>query len=278
MKFTICGYNQTVLIEHNLTLDDVFILKVISDIYFSQSEKINSIIFENCKYIWLSYKYIHKEIPIIGTERTLINRINSLVEKGFLKKIVKNTKDGKTGKFLYFAMGENYSLITRENKIEKADERTSSHQMKNFHEGNEKISSEPMKNFHIKDQLYNINNTNIKKKYIKPDNCQPFVIDIMKKYEELNLPDYEFLPDNSVFVNCIQALGAEKLFKALEIMSQSEYAKTFSINMIFNIKNLKKALNGNYRDRSSPIKNRIIQEPEYEEDREAEEILRKLGF
>ena len=276
MKFTIYGYNQTVLLEHNLTLDDVFILKVISDIYFSQSEKINSIIFENCKYIWLSYKYIHKEIPIIGTERTLINRINSLVEKGFLKKIVKNTKDGKTGKFLYFAMGENYSLITGENK--KTDEKFSLNQMKNFHEGNEKISSEPMKNFHIKDQLYNINNTNIKKKYIKPDNCQPFVIDIMKKYEELNLPDYEFLPDNSVFVNCIQALGAEKLFKALEIMSQSDYAKTFSIDMIFNIKNLKKALNGNYRDRSSPIKNRIIEEPEYQEDKEAEEVLRKLGF
>ena len=276
MKFTICGYNQTVLLEHNLTLDDVFILKVISSIYFSQSEKISSMIFENCKYIWLSYKYIHKEIPIIGTERTLINRINSLVEKGFLKKIVKNTKDGKIGKFLYFSLGENYSLITGENK--KTDEKVSSNQMKNFHEGNEKTSSEPMKNFHIKDQLYNINNTNIKKKYIKPDNCQPFVIDIMKKYEELNLPDYEFLPDNSVFVNCIQALGAEKLFKALEIMSQSEYTKTFSINMIFNIKNLKKALNGNYRDRSLPIKNRIIQEPEYEEDREAEEILRKLGF
>ena len=276
MKFTICGYNQTVLLEHNLTLDDVFILKVISSIYFSQSEKISSMIFENCKYIWLSYKYIHKEIPIIGTERTLINRINSLVEKGFLKKIVKNRKDGKTGKFLYFSLGENYSLITGENK--KTDEKVSSNQMKDFREGNEKTSSEPMKNFHIKDQLYNINNTNIKKKYIKPDSCQPFVIDIMKKYEELNLPDYEFLPDNSVFVNCIQALGAEKLFKALEIMSQSEYTKTFSINMIFNIKNLKKALNGNYRDRSSPVKNKIIQEPEYEEDREAEEILRKLGF
>lgn len=271
MKFTIYGYNQTVLLEHNLTLDDVFILKVISDIYFSQSEKISSIIFENCKYIWLSYKYIHKEIPIIGTERTLVNRINSLVEKGFLKKIVKNTKDGKIGKFLYFSLGENYSLL--------ADEKITSQQMKNFHEGNEKISSEPMKNFHIKDQLYNINNTNIKKKYIKPDNCQPFVIDIMKKYEELNLPDYEFLPDNSVFVNCIQALGAEKLFKALKIMSQSDYAKTFSINMIFNIKNLKKALNGNYRDRnSSPIKNRITEEPEYQEDKEAEEVLRKLGF
>ena len=157
MKFTIYGYNQTVLLEHNLTLDDVFILKVISDIYFSQSEKINSIIFENCKYIWLSYKYIHKEIPIIGTERTLINRINSLVEKGFLKKIVKNTKDGKIGKFLYFSLGENYSLL--------ADEKITSQQMKNFHEGNEKISSEPMKNFHIKDQLYYINNINIKKKW-----------------------------------------------------------------------------------------------------------------
>ena len=48
--------------------------------------------------------------------------------------------------------------------------------------------------------------------------------------------------------------------------------------MIFNIKNLKKALNGNYRDRSSPVKNKIIQEPEYQEDKEAEEVLRKLGF
>ena len=49
--------------------------------------------------------------------------------------------------------------------------------------------------------------------------------------------------------------------------------------MIFNIKNLKKALNGNYRDRNSPpIKNRITEEPEYQEDKEAEEVLRKLGF
>lgn len=97
-------------------------------------------------------------------------------------------------------------------------------------------------------------------------------------YTEGLIQGKSYLPDNSVFVNCIQALGAEKLFKALEIMSQSEYTKTFSINMIFNIKNLKKALNGNYRDRSSPVKNKIIQEPEYQEDKEAEEVLRKLGF
>ena len=75
-----------------------------------------------------------------------------------------------------------------------------------------------------------------------------------------------------------EILELEKLFKALEIMSQSDYAKTFSINMIFNIKNLKKALNGNYKDRNAPVKNRIIQEPEYQEDKEAEEVLRKLGF
>ena len=151
MKFTICGYNQTVLLEHNLTFDDVLILKIISAIYFSRSEKITSIIFENCKYIWLSYKYIHKEIPIIGTERTLINKINSLIEKGFLKKIIQSNKNGKKGKFLYFALGENYHLLT--------DEKITSQQMKNFREGNEKTSSKSMKNFHIKDQLYNINNT-----------------------------------------------------------------------------------------------------------------------
>lgn len=269
MKFTVCGYSQTALIEYNLDFDDAFILKTISDIYFSHSEKITSIIFENCKYIWLSYKYIHKEIPIIGTERTLINKITLLVKKGFLKKITQNSRNGKKGKFLYFSLGEKYNLLT--------DKKISSQQMKNLHEGNEKTSSEPMKNFHIKDQLYNINNTNIKKKYIKPDSCQPFIIDILKKYEELNLPDYEFLPDNSVFVNCIQALGAKKLFKALEIMSRSEYARTFSINMIFNIKNLKKALNGSFKERNKP-QAVPFKEPEYQEDREAEEVLRKLGF
>lgn len=46
----------------------------------------------------------------------------------------------------------------------------------------------------------------------------------------------------------------------------------------YHIKNLKKALNGNYKDRNAPVKNRIIQEPEYQEDKEAEEVLRKLGF
>ena len=113
MKFTICGYNQTVLIEHNLTLDDVFILKVISDIYFSQSEKISSIIFENCKYIWLSYKYIHKEIPIIGTERTLINKINSLIEKGFLKKIIQSNKNGEKRKVFVFCFRRKLSSSDR---------------------------------------------------------------------------------------------------------------------------------------------------------------------
>ena len=36
---------------------------------------------------------------------------------------------------------------------------------KNFHQGSEKISLKQMKIFHIKDQLYYINNINIKKKY-----------------------------------------------------------------------------------------------------------------
>ena len=271
MKFTIFGFNQEQILKYNLSCEEIIILKIIADIYFSTSEKITSVLLENTKYIWLTYKYIQQQIPIIGTERTLVNKISSLIEKGFLKKIVQHSKNGRGGNFLYFALGENYKFLV-------GYENSYTNQMKNFHEDDEKISSEQVKNFHNKDNIYNNQDNNIKNKYIKPRNCPPFILDIMKKYEELNLPDYEFLPDNHIFVNCIQTLGAEKLFKALEIISKSEYAKTFSINMIFNIKNLKKALNGSFRERNCSVKNRINKEQKYEEDKEAMEVLRKLGF
>lgn len=94
MKYNIHGYSQTAAIKYGLTLNDTFILRVLSDIFYSSSPKLEFINYKNQKYMWITYGYLFREIPIFGTERTIINRINSLVKKNFLKKIVLNSKKG----------------------------------------------------------------------------------------------------------------------------------------------------------------------------------------
>jgi len=95
--------------------------------------------------------------------------------------------------------------------------------------------------------------------------------DILKKYKELNLPEYNYCPDNHILLGVWRELGAVKLFEALTLMSKSEFVKNnMSINSIFKIENLKKALNGNFkdkrkmnRDRNDPKKK--FKKPEYED-------------
>lgn len=73
---------------------------------------------------------------------------------------------------------------------------------------------------------------------------------ILKKYNELGLPEFDYRPDNYILLRVYRELGAAKLFEALTLMSQSEFVKNnMSINAIFKIENLKKALNGNFKDK-----------------------------
>ena len=80
--------------------------------------------------------------------------------------------------------------------------------------------------------------------------------DILKKYKDLGLPEYSYRPDNYVILGVWRELGAVKLFEALTLMSESEFVKNnMSINSIFKIENLKKALNGNFKDKRKVKKN-----------------------
>lgn len=73
---------------------------------------------------------------------------------------------------------------------------------------------------------------------------------ILKKYNELELPEFNYRPDNYILLRAYRELGATKLFEALTLMSQSEFVKNnMSVNAIFKIENLKKALNGNFKDK-----------------------------
>ena len=149
MKYTINGYSQEALIKNDLDLIDSLILRTLSDMYSSNSKKIDYKILENeveerelegekkdnrDKFMWIKYSYLFEQIPIVGSERTIIRRIDKLIKKKILKKQVLNCRNGVKGTFLYVALNESYSDLT---------------------EYEDKMSSEGMTNWHDKDSSIN---------------------------------------------------------------------------------------------------------------------------
>ena len=96
---------------------------------------------------------------------------------------------------------------------------------------------------------------NLKQEKEKLSDAPMEIQGILKKYKELVLPEYNYRPDNYVLLGVWRELGAVKLFEALALMSKSEFVKNnMSINSIFKIENLKKALNGNFKDKEKKSK------------------------
>ena len=149
MKYTVNGYSQEALIKNGLDLIDSLILRTLSDMYLSNSKKIDYKILENeveerelegekkdnkDKFMWIKYSYLFEQIPIVGSERTRIRRIDKLIKKKILKKRVLNCRNGVKGTFLYVALNESYSDLT---------------------EYEDKMSSEGMTNWQDKDSSIN---------------------------------------------------------------------------------------------------------------------------
>lgn len=158
MKYTINGYSQEKLIEYGVDLSSSLILRVIADMYTGNSKKIEYKIIEDDKYMWCTYDYLIEQIPILGTERTLIRKIESLIEKKILKKKILSQKKGRTGRYLYISLGENYDSLTEY----KTNDKMSLEQMTNCPETNDKMSFDQMTKCHNKDSSItnsSINNT-----------------------------------------------------------------------------------------------------------------------
>ena len=125
MKNTINGFRQDKLIENGLDLADSLILRLFADMYSSNSSKIEYQILEyeveneetkektleKDKFMWITYDYLYSQIPLVGSKSTFIRKVGELVEKGFLKKQVTNSKKGKKGTFLYISFGEKFSEL-----------------------------------------------------------------------------------------------------------------------------------------------------------------------
>ena len=76
----------------------------------------------------------------------------------------------------------------------------------------------------------------------------PIIRDILKKYNELGLPPYEYPPEKNIVMRAYAELGAKGVFKGLEIMSKSNFVmEKMCVDTILKVENLKKALNGNFK-------------------------------
>ena len=200
MKYTINGYSQEKLLKNNLDLSDSIILRVLADIYSSNGKKIEYKIINNDKYMWISYGYLFEQIPIIGSERTLVRKIDSLIEKGMLKKELVTSKKGIKGRFLYISFGEKYFELTeysnnaKETEEEKEeakkpnDKLTSedtkcqidTNQMTKCQGPNDKLTSHQMTKCHNKDS--SIDNTSINNNIL--NNIYSSVIDYLNEKTE----------------------------------------------------------------------------------------------
>lgn len=178
MKYTIYGYSQEKLNNQGIDLESALILRVIADLYTSNSKKIEYKIMENDKYMWCTYGYIHEQIPIIGAERTMIRKIDSLIEKRILKKIVLKEKNGKKGNYLFITLGENYSDLTEystdeETKdVDRGTDKMSSPLPTKCHKGTDKMSSPLVTKCHNKDS--SITNSSIKDSLEREKEADPF--------------------------------------------------------------------------------------------------------
>lgn len=178
MKYTIYGYSQEKLNNQGIDLESALILRVIADLYTSNSKKIEYKIMENDKYMWCTYGYIHEQIPIIGAERTMIRKIDSLIDKGILKKIVLKEKNGKKGNYLFITLGENYSDLTEystdeETKdVDRGTDKMSSPLVTKCHKGTDKMSPPLVTKCHNKDS--SITNSSIKDSLEREKEADPF--------------------------------------------------------------------------------------------------------
>ncbi len=111
MKFTFLGYSQKKLIENEIDLRGAAVLRLIADLHTNILKKKKYIIYNGRFYIWFTYGYLIQEFPLLGSEKTVIRKINELVEKGFLHKIIKTNKNGMAGTYMYVTLTDKYEEL-----------------------------------------------------------------------------------------------------------------------------------------------------------------------
>ena len=290
MKYTINGYSQEKLLKNNLDLSDSLILRVLADIYSSNSKKIEYKIMNNDKYMWISYGYLFEQIPVIGSERTLVRKIDNLIEKGMLKKELVTSKKGIKGRFLYVSFGEKYFELTeyannvnekieakeKEDKVKKSNNSSSSEntkcqndtdQMTKCQGPNDKMTSHQMTKCHNKDSSIDntsINNNILNNTYVKNEFsrvCEEIKIKWIKIAHEYKLSGTQLKITEKrkrVINNLLKEYSLEEVIQSMEKIHTSSFLQgnnktgwQIAFDWFINKSNFLKVLEGNYDDKEN---------------------------
>ena len=193
---------------------------------------------------------------------TLVKYIKELKDRGYVT-VIQHKEKGKFAQNLYTVNA--IPCIVSSDTVETDTNPTARGQVNT---NNNSLNNNKKNNNNIKDKKINNTHTEVEEKTgdsaehkneIEKEKLSDALMeiqDILKKYKELELPEYNYRPDNYVILGVWRELGAVKLFEALTLMSESKFVKNnMSINSIFKIENLKKALNGNFKDKRKVKKN-----------------------
>ena len=121
LKYNILGFKQEKLIENNLSTEDALILRTIKDMYSSSGMEF--ITENNVRYMWMNYTYLLRQLPIVGSKRNLMRRIEFYGKELFLLRVLKKEKRGIKGNFSYISPTEkldslqDLDLMTKSHKV-----------------------------------------------------------------------------------------------------------------------------------------------------------------
>lgn len=107
MKYTIFEFNQEKAVEYNLDIEDLLLLRWITDF----TTRIPAKIINEEKYYWIKYEELLKDLPILRfkSKDRLYRKLDELVQKGIL--IHQTVKVG--GTYSYYGFGENYGDLLK---------------------------------------------------------------------------------------------------------------------------------------------------------------------
>lgn len=144
LKYNILGFKQEKLIENNLSTEDALILRTIKDMYSSSGMEF--ITENNVRYMWMNYTYLLRQLPIVGSKRNLMRRIEFYGKELFLLRVLKKEKRGIKGNFSYISPTEKLD------SLQDLDLMTKSHKvMTKTHKPYDKIAQALMTESHNKD-------------------------------------------------------------------------------------------------------------------------------
>lgn len=117
MKFNICGFDQSVLVELNeqhkeigqqLDCTDLIILQWVADFFSRNSVK--KVFIDGNLYAWVVYNNIVEDLPFISVnKRTFADRLDKLKAFGLIEKRVEKQKG--YGTYLYIRMTSSYEEL-----------------------------------------------------------------------------------------------------------------------------------------------------------------------